>query len=60
MRIETLSRTTSNADALEMMQKLGLEAILAVDENRKPIRDVRVLKTFTGGRLIFDGNAAVQ
>jgi CBS domain-containing protein len=37
MRIETVSRTTSNADALEKMEKLKLDAILAVDENDKPI-----------------------
>jgi len=37
MQIETVSRTTSNADALEMMQRLGLDAILAKDENGKPI-----------------------
>lgn len=37
MRVETVSRTTSNADALEKMQKLGLDAILASDENGKPI-----------------------
>jgi len=36
MCTETVSKTTSNAEALELAQKLGLDAILAA-ENGKPI-----------------------
>lgn len=34
---DTIVRTTSNAEALEKMEKLGLDAILVVDDNKQPI-----------------------
>jgi hypothetical protein len=37
MRTETISTKTSNAEALELMQKMRLDTILATDENRRPI-----------------------
>jgi hypothetical protein len=37
MLSDTIPRTTSNAEALEKMERLGLDAILVVDDNKQPI-----------------------